>query len=44
MDGDASVVDRVYQVVAGLLVAFAAVTALTGARTWPTWFKFVRCR
>ncbi len=37
--GDASVVDGVYRVVAGLLVAFAVVTALTGARTPVIWFK-----
>lgn len=37
--GDASVVDGVYRVVAGILVAFAVVTALTGARTSVIWFK-----
>jgi hypothetical protein len=29
----------VYRIVAGLLVAFAALTALTGARTRVVWFK-----
>jgi hypothetical protein len=39
MGGDASVVDGVYRVVAGILVAFAIVTALTGARRSVIWFK-----
>ena len=39
MGGDAGVVDGVYRVVAGILVAFAVVTALTGARTSVIWFK-----
>lgn len=37
--GDTAVVDGVYRVVAGILVAFGAVTALTGARTSVIWFK-----
>jgi hypothetical protein len=37
--GDTSVVDVVYRVVAGILAAFALVTALTGARTAVIWFK-----
>jgi hypothetical protein len=37
--GDSDVVDAVYRVVAGILVAFATVTALTGARTSVIWFK-----
>jgi hypothetical protein len=39
MGGDAGVADGVYRVVAGILVAFAVVTALTGARTSVIWFK-----
>jgi hypothetical protein len=37
--GDAGIVDNVYRVVAGILVAFAVATALTGARTSVIWFK-----
>jgi hypothetical protein len=37
--GDSNVVDAVYRVVAAILVAFATVTALTGARTSVIWFK-----
>ena len=39
MGGDADVVDGVYRVVAAILVAFAVVTALTGARISVIWFK-----
>ena len=39
MGGDAGVADGVYRVVAAILVAFAVVTALTGARTSVIWFK-----
>ena len=37
--GDTRVTAIVYRVVAGLLVALAALTALTGARTPVVWFK-----
>jgi hypothetical protein len=37
--GDAGVVAAVYRVVAGIVVAFGAVTAFTGARTSVVWFK-----
>jgi hypothetical protein len=37
--GDPTLVDTVYLVVAGVLVAIAAVTAVTGARTRVVWFK-----
>ncbi len=36
---DTQVIAIVYQVVAGLLVALAVLTALTGARTPIVWFK-----
>ena len=39
MGGDTSVVEGVYRVVAAILVAFAFVTAVTGARTSVIWFK-----
>jgi hypothetical protein len=37
--GDTRVTAIVYRVVAGLLLALAALTALTGARTPVVWFK-----
>jgi hypothetical protein len=37
--GDGATSDLVYRVSAGLLVAIAALTALTGARTSVIWFK-----
>lgn len=37
--GDDHLTDTVYRVVAGLLVALAVLTALTGARTRVIWFK-----
>jgi len=37
--GDGDVTSWVYRVVAGLLVALATLTALTGARTRVVWFK-----
>jgi hypothetical protein len=37
--GDTRVAAIVYRVVAGLLLALAALTALTGARTPVVWFK-----
>jgi hypothetical protein len=37
--GAGSVTNAVYRVVAGLLVAMAVLTALTGARTRVIWFK-----
>jgi hypothetical protein len=37
--GDTSVTTAVYRAVAGLLVALAVLTALTGARTRVIWFK-----
>jgi hypothetical protein len=36
---DAGARVRVYRVAAGLLIALAALTALTGARTAVVWFK-----
>ena len=38
-DPDAAVTSWVYRVVAGLLIAFAVLTGLTGARTPVIWFK-----
>jgi hypothetical protein len=38
-EGNAIMRDRVYQVLAGLLIALAALTAMTGARTLVIWFK-----
>jgi hypothetical protein len=37
--GDDGLVDVVYRVVAGILIALAALTAVTGARTRVVWFK-----
>jgi hypothetical protein len=37
--GDMGVTTAVYPVVAGLLIALAVLTALTGARTRLIWFK-----
>lgn len=37
--GSASLRDWVYRILAGLLIALAALTALTGARTRVVWFK-----
>lgn len=37
--GDEQLTDTVYRLVAGLLVALAVLTALTGARTRVVWFK-----
>ena len=37
--GSASIRDWVYRVLAGLLIAVAALTAVTGARTQVVWFK-----
>ena len=39
VDADADVTAWVYRVVAGILVALAALTAATGARTAVIWFK-----
>lgn len=39
IDGDASTRDWVYRVLAALLLALAALTAVTGARTRVIWFK-----
>ena len=39
MGGDQSLIDTVYRVVAGILLAVAALTAATGARTRVVWFK-----
>lgn len=38
-EGNPIMRDRVYQVLAGLLIALAALTAMTGARTPVIWFK-----
>lgn len=39
VDADADVTIWVYRLVAGILVALAALTAATGARTAVIWFK-----
>jgi hypothetical protein len=39
VNGGGLVTDWVYRIVAGLLVALAVLTALTGARTPVVWFK-----
>jgi hypothetical protein len=39
VEGDATMRDWVYRVLAGVLLALAALTAVTGARTPIIWFK-----